>query len=218
MKEEMQRAVGRVARVQAAATRWPFYVFMGGSMFCLLSSAVCHLFTCHSQGLAILLMRVDYAGIATMIATSFYPPIYYVFQCEPVWQFIYLGTITAMGVASVGVLFAPALQSSKYRVFRTVLFMSMGLFGVFPAIHGVITNWNEPQCHATIAYEASMAAFYVLGGIIYAVRIPERWRPGWFDLACHSHSLFHIFVVAGAVAHYQAALLFIEWRDAKGCH
>ena len=215
MKDEMHKVV---APIMNQATRWPFYVFMGGSMFCLLASAICHLFTCHSEKLAIFLMRIDYAGIATMIATSFFPPIYYVFQCEPIWQWIYLGMISTMGVITVGVLFAPSLQSGKYRPFRAMLFMSMGMSGIIPAMHGIVTNWNEPQCQVTIAYEGVMASCYAIGAIIYVVRIPERWRPGWFDLGGHSHNLFHIFVMGGAIAHYQAALLFIEWRDAKGCH
>ncbi|KAI6667927.1 hypothetical protein NL676_007098 [Syzygium grande] len=33
-----------IASLQPAATWWPFFVFLGGSMFCLLSSSICHLF------------------------------------------------------------------------------------------------------------------------------------------------------------------------------
>ena len=30
------------------------------------------------------------------------------------------------------------------------------------------------------------------GAAIYAMRIPERWYPGKFDLVLHSHQLFHV--------------------------
>lgn len=206
-----------MAPVLNRTTRWPFFVFMGGSMFCLLASSVCHLLTCHSENLAVLLMRVDYAGIATMIVTSFYPPIYYNFQCAPMWQFIYLGAISVMGIITLGVLFAPSLQSGKYRPFRALMFMSMGVVGLIPTIHGAMMNWNEPLCPLTVVHEGVMTGCYVLGTVIYVTRIPERWRPGWFDLGGHSHSVFHILVIAGAYAHYQATLLFLEWRDSKGC-
>ena len=43
-----------------------------------------------------------------------------------------------------------------------------------------------------------MGLFYCLGPLVYATRIPERWLPGKFDFAGHSHQLFHILVVAGA--------------------
>ncbi|KAJ9548700.1 hypothetical protein OSB04_021243 [Centaurea solstitialis] len=73
------------------AARWPLFVFLGGSMFCLASSSLCHLFSCHTQRLSRLLSQLDYTGIAIMINTSFFPPIYYSFQCNPLWQYVYLG-------------------------------------------------------------------------------------------------------------------------------
>lgn len=216
--ESMKKDVSTImAPMLDRATRWPFFVFMGGSMFCLLASTVCHLFTCHSKPMAIFLMRVDYAGIATMIATSFFPPIYYVFQCEPVWQWIYLGTISIMGIMTVGVLFAPALQKGKYRTFRAMLFMLMGVSGLIPAVHGLLANWNEPLRSKVVLQEIGMAGCYCIGTMIYVIRVPERWKPGFFDLCGHSHNIFHLLVIGGAYFHYKAALLFLEWRDANGC-
>lgn len=47
-------------------------------MFCLLASTTCHLLGCLSAKAFYALLRVDYAGISTLIATSFYPPV-----CKP---------------------------------------------------------------------------------------------------------------------------------------
>eukprot|EP01018_Ginkgo_biloba_P007141 Gb_27949 [translate_table: standard] len=199
------------------ATRWPFFVFLGGSMFCLLSSSFCHLLCCHSQRLNLFLWRLDYAGISVMIATSFFPPIYYVFQCTPIWQFIYLTGITTLGVFTVLILLTPSFSTAKFRTFRALLFLAMGFSGVVPAIHAVTTNWHEPHCLVTLAYELAMGFFYAVGTFFYVSRIPERWKPGLFDIAGHSHQIFHVFVIAGALAHYCAALIFLEWRDRKGC-
>ncbi|KAK4781272.1 hypothetical protein SAY87_017378 [Trapa incisa] len=201
----------------AATTRWPFFVFLGGSMFCLLSSSTCHLFCCHSHHLNLLLLRMDYVGIAIMIITSFFPPIYYIFQCDPHWQLIYLGGITAMGVFTIATLLSPALSTGKFRAFRAMLFSSMGFFGIVPAVHACVVNWSNPQRPITLAYESVMAMSYLTGTAFYVVRVPERWRPGWFDLAGHSHQIFHVFVIMGALAHYGATLVFLEWRDKTGC-
>ena len=35
--------------------------------------------------------------------------------------------------------------------------------------------------------------------MVYATRIPERWKPGAFDLMFHSHQLFHIAVIVAAL-------------------
>ncbi|KAL8236980.1 hypothetical protein R6Q59_018061 [Mikania micrantha] len=199
------------------ATRWPIFVFLGGSMFCLLSSTTCHLLGCHSHHLSLLLLQMDYVGITIMIIASFFPPIYYIFQCEPIWQLIYLGGITTMGVFTVITLLSPALSSAKFRSFRAFLFTGTTLLGLIPAVHAVIVNWHEPRKNTILVYEITMAVSYLTGTMFYVTRIPERWKPGCFDLAGHSHQIFHCFVIMGAMAHYSALLVYLEFRSQVGC-
>lgn len=54
------------------------------------------------------------------------------------------------------------------------------------------------------------------GAVIYACRIPERWYPGRFDIAGHSHQLWHSAVVLAALVHYNAMMVLLQWRDASG--
>ncbi|KAH7688502.1 AdipoR/hemolysin-III-related protein [Dioscorea alata] len=197
--------------------RWPFFIFLTGSMFCLLSSSACHLFSCHSRRLNLLLIRFDYAGIAVMIVTSFFPPIYYIFQCDTHWQLLYLSSISLLGLLTVANLFSPHLSTPKFRSYRASLFAAMAFSGIIPAIHAAVVNWNEPKRNITLAYELAMALFYVIGTLFYVSRVPERWKPGLFDVVGQSHQIFHVFVIAGALAHYAAALVFLEYRDAVGC-
>ncbi|XP_068642771.1 heptahelical transmembrane protein 1 [Aristolochia californica] len=204
-------------RATSSASRWPFFVFLGGSMFCLLSSSICHLLSCHSRRLSTFLLRVDYSGIAVMIVASFFPPIYYIFQCEPHWQFLYLAGITSFGVFTIVTLLSPAFASGSFRNFRVLLFIAMGFSGILPAVHATVVNWTEPNRNVTLLYEAAMALSYLIGTMFYVSRIPEKWKPGFFDLAGHSHQIFHVFVILGALAHYGATLVFLEWRDSVGC-
>ena len=197
--------------------RWPFFVFLAGSMFCLLTSSICHLFCCHSHRLNIFLSRLDYIGIAVMIVASFFPPIYYIFQCDHRWQITYLASITIMGLFTVLNLLSPHLSTGACRTYRAMLFVAMGLSGVIPAVHATAVNWNESRRPVTLAYEIAMAMSYLTGTFFYVSRIPERWKPGWFDLTGHSHQIFHLFVIGGALAHYGAALIFLEWRDTVAC-
>jgi predicted membrane channel-forming protein YqfA (hemolysin III family) len=39
-----------------------------------------------------------------------------------------------------------------------------------------------------------MAATYLAGACIYVLRIPERFKPGAFDIFLNSHQLWHCFV------------------------
>lgn len=217
----MQRSLKEELLAGTAAarpiSRWPFFAFLGGAMFCLLASSTCHLLSCHSRRLAYVMLRLDYAGIAALIATSFYPPVYYSFLCNPLFCGLYLCAITLLGGAAVAVSLLPVFQSPRFRAVRAGLFFGMGVSGVVPVVHKLIVFRHRPEALHTAAYEALMGLLYGLGALLYATRVPERWRPGKFDVAGHSHQLFHVLVVAGAYTHYRAGLVYLRWRDLEGC-
>lgn len=215
MKEDVANIIAPV--LVRPITRWPFFAFLGGAMFCLLSSSTCHLLSCHSERLSYFLLRLDYVGIAALISTSFFPPVYYSFMCSPFFCNLYLGFITVLGITTVLFSLLPAFQTPQFRTIRACLFCGMGFSGVAPILHKLILFWGQPEVLHTTGYELLMGAFYGLGAVVYATRIPERWMPGKFDIAGHSHQLFHVLVVAGAYTHYRAGLVYLRWRDLQGC-
>lgn len=198
-------------------TRWPFYAFLGGAMFCLLASSTCHLLSCHSERFSYIMLRLDYAGIAALISTSFYPPVYYSFMCYPFFCNLYLGFITILGIGTILGSLLPVFQTPEYRTIRASLFFGMGLSGAVPILHKLVLFWHQPEALHTTGYELLMGIFYGIGALVYAMRVPERWMPGKFDIAGHSHQLFHVLVVAGAYTHYRAGLVYLRWRDLQGC-
>ncbi|CDP02615.1 unnamed protein product [Coffea canephora] len=215
MKEDVANMIAPL--LVRPITRWPFFAFMGGAMFCLLASSTCHLLSCHSERLSYIMLRLDYAGIAALISTSFYPPVYYSFMCYPFFCNLYLGFITILGIGTILVSLLPVFQTPEYRTMRASLFFVMGLSGAAPILHKLILFWNQPEALHTTGYELLMGAFYGIGALVYAMRVPERWMPGKFDIAGHSHQLFHVLVVAGAYTHYRAGLVYLRWRDLQGC-
>eukprot|EP00475_Leptophrys_vorax_P006773 TRINITY_DN14232_c0_g1_i1.p1 TRINITY_DN14232_c0_g1~~TRINITY_DN14232_c0_g1_i1.p1 ORF type:complete len:333 (+),score=2.52 TRINITY_DN14232_c0_g1_i1:85-999(+) len=198
-------------------TRWPFFLFLFGAMLCLLSSTTCHLLCCHSKEVSQVIWRFDYAGIAALISTSFFPPVFYSFLCQPAVQITYLVAVSVMGLLTVAVSLLPVFQTTKYRTFRASLFFGMGASGLLPCMHKLLLHYNDPLAVTTTCYELLMGALYGLGALFYATRIPERWLPGRFDIAGHSHQIFHVLVIAGAYVHYRTGLLYLQWRDTHSC-
>ena len=198
--------------------RWPFFTFMCGAMFCLLTSSACHLLSCHSKLYSYIMLRLDYTGISVLIVTSFYPLVYYSFMCHPFFRNLYIGFITIFGIAASLVSLLPIFQTPKYRPVRSGLFFLMGASGFVPIVHKLVMFSHQPEALLTTGYELVMAAFYVFGVVIYIARIPERWLPGKFDLAGHSHQLFHVLVIAGACTHHLGGLVYLKWREMEGCY
>ncbi|GMI86510.1 heptahelical protein 4 [Hibiscus trionum] len=215
MKEDVENIIAPL--MVGPITRWPFFAFLGGAMFCLLASSACHLLSCHSERLSYVVRRLDYTGIAALISTSFYPPVYYSFLCDPFFLNLYLGFITILGVATIVFSFLPRFHRPEFRTLRASLFFGMGMSGIAPIIHKLILFSHQPEALHTTWYEILMGILYGAGALVYATRIPERWMPGKFDIAGHSHQLFHILVVAGAYTHYRAGLVYLKWRDQHGC-
>ncbi|KAF0902797.1 hypothetical protein E2562_019125 [Oryza meyeriana var. granulata] len=198
-----------------ALARWPRMVFLVGAMTCLAVSATAHLLACHSRRFSRLFWQLDYAGIAVMIVASFFPPVYYAFLGRAGAQVAYLSAITALGLLVVAALLAPARSSPRLRHLRAGLFVSMGLSGVVPALHALWLNWGHPECYLALSLELVMGLVYAAGAGFYVARVPERWRPGMFDCVGHSHQIFHVLVLAGALTHYAATAILISWREAE---
>ncbi|XP_062227692.1 heptahelical transmembrane protein ADIPOR2-like [Phragmites australis] len=196
-----------------AVTRWPRTVFLVGAMACLAVSAAAHLLACHSRRFNRLFWQLDYAGIAVMIVASFFPPVFYAFLGRAATQLAYLSAITALGLLVVAALLAPARSSPRLRSLRAALFVSMGLSGVVPALHALWLNWGHRECHLALALELVMGLVYASGAGFYVSRVPERWRPGRFDCVGHSHQIFHVLVLVGALTHYAATAILISWRE-----
>ncbi|KAJ1410317.1 AdipoR/hemeolysin-III-related [Sesbania bispinosa] len=96
---------------------------------------------------------------------------------------------------------------------RVSLFLSMSFSGVIPLVHALVSNWGHPQILVALGYELVMGILYATGAVFYITRIPERWMPGAFDIAGHSHQIFHVFVVLGALAHSIATLVIMDFRQ-----
>lgn len=197
--------------------RWPLYTFMTGAMCCLLVSAVAHTFWCCSKHVSQLMWRLDYAGIATLIVTSFYPPVYYGMMCHPRLRAAYLSAITILGAAAIYASLAPHFQSSDYHFFRAGLFLALGLCGIIPAVHHVLINGTHTDAVLTCEMYILMGLIYIGGTVCYATRVPERWLPGWFDRLGHSHQIFHVLIVLAALVHYEACIILMRWRTTVGC-
>ena len=63
------------------------------------------------------------------------------------------------------------------------MFIALGLSGVIPAMHYVITDGFHAAINfAALGWLVLMAILYISGALIYAFRIPERIWPGKFDI------------------------------------
>lgn len=180
-----------------------FTAFFVGACVCLGLSTCFHTFLCHSEWAGQLFSKLDYVGIALLIMGSFVPWLYYSFYCDFIPRIVYLCVEIVLGLTSIVISLWPRFGEPRYRFLRAGVFLSFGLSGIVPAVHySVQEGWLKALDQASLGWLILMGFLYVCGTMFYALRIPERFFPGKFDIWFQSHQIFHVFVVAAAFVHY----------------
>jgi adiponectin receptor len=188
--------------------RWPLFIFLISAILCLTFSAVYHLIGCVSKTYHEVLSRFDYGGISLLVTGSCFPPYYYFFYCEPKFSIFYLIFISTFGITTFCLSLTKSFNSPKMREFRGKLFLIFGLSAGIPIVHLSIVGDKligyNPDLRLLFWYLGGVT--YVIGGIIYITRFPEKKFPGKFDYFGSSHQIFHFAVVIAAYFHYLGSL------------
>ncbi|XP_074645418.1 adiponectin receptor protein-like [Tubulanus polymorphus] len=194
-----------------------FSAFFAGAILCLGFSWIFHTVYCHSERVGKLFNKLDYCGIALLTMGSFVPWLYYSFYCSMAPKIAYLVLIFILGTTCIIVSLWDKFSEPQYRCVRAGVFIALGLSGVIPAMHYVITEgFSKALEYAALGWLVLMAFLYILGALIYACRFPERMFPGKFDIWFQSHQIFHIFVVAAAFVHYHGITEIANYRLTSG--
>lgn len=194
-----------------------FAAFFLGAIVCLGLSFAFHTLHCHSEHVGRLFSKLDYCGIALLIMGSFVPWLYYGFYCSFLSKVIYLTSVVILGAASIIVSLTKQFSAPNYRPLRAGVFMSFGLSGVVPAMHyGYVEGWFSKVAQASLGWLLLMGVLYIIGGLIYALRVPERYFPGKCDIWFQSHQIFHVLVVSAAFVHYHGITEMAMYRLSSG--
>lgn len=190
-----------------------FVGFSVGLLMCLGCSTCFHTMNAHcSADVCKTMHKLDYFGITCLIVGSFVPTICMAFACAPLWKWLYLSIVLVMGAFGLIGPWFHFWTEIKYRTFRLFVYIVLVGSGVFPIIH---VNFVLPVSQ-TAPYVEGLAleiALYLCGMLIYSFCLPERLFPGRFDVWFHSHQIWHMFVLCGAVTHfYTMASMYLNWH------
>jgi adiponectin receptor len=195
-----------------ATHKWPVLVFLSSALTCLMCSVVFHLFWVVDEKTYKLLARLDYAGIAVLIAGSTCPIIMYGFECDKTAVIASSCLMYGSCAIAVGMGLMDKFNTEQWRPVRALVFVVAGCAGIFPIGY----FWWTQGHHAVVAQASLqivvMGALYIVGAALYVTRVPERFFPGKLDLFGASHQLFHTLVFAAAFLHYHTVLLMFRWR------
>ena len=99
------------------------------------------------------------------------------------------------------------------------MFIIYGVSGVIPVLHyfSIQTVAVINNNLLAFTYLSLMGFFYISGGILYAMRIPEKILPGRCDYYFQSHQIFHLLVNLSAFFHYLGLREFARNTSKNQC-
>lgn len=134
-------------------------------------------------------MKLDHVAIYLLIAGTYTP--FTLVTLRDAWGWSMFSII--WGLAIVGII-VDCLHKKGARAIQMIIYLIMGwlvLFNIYPLIQAL------PKVGLMLLVVGGV--LYTTGIIFYA--IDERMR--------HAHGIWHMFVLAGSIAHYLAILLYV---------
>lgn len=182
-------------------------LFFLGAFTCLILSSTFHCLKTHSLRIAILGNKLDYLGIVALIVSSMISIMYYGFFDSGKFFYGFSTLTLVFGIACAIASLSDTFRSREWRPYRAALFVAFGLSAVLPIFSGVaVYGFKETWVKVQVKWVLLGGVFYIIGALLYALRLPERISPGTFDIWGHSHQIFHILVVIAALCHLKAVL------------
>ena len=199
--------------------RWPLYIMLISAFICFGFSTSFHWFSIYSKELYSFLCRLDYAGITLLIPGSCYPPYFYFYYCEKVIGTIYLTIISTFSFIVFVCTLYPGFHGPNFRRLRGSLFLILGVSTSIPILHlaffGKFVKGFEEKPYLIFWYIGGIV--YVLGGLFFVTRIPEKYIPNKFDYCFYSHNNLHICVLLAFIFHFLGAMDSFYYRQNNKC-
>ncbi|KAL2270883.1 hypothetical protein VTJ83DRAFT_254 [Remersonia thermophila] len=179
-------------------------VFFFAACQCLVCSVIWHTMNSVADvGLISMFACVDYTGISLLIAASIMTTEYTAFYCEPVSRWVYMIATAFLGVGGVILPWHPRFNGQDMAWVRVGFYVALSATGFLPILQLSLTRSFEDVLSFYTPITKSLLV-YLLGALVYASKVPERWYPGMFDYIGGSHNLWHVAVLGGILFHYTA--------------
>lgn len=157
----------------------------GITLFLLFQSSACYHAICDDKAKGVL-QKIDHSAIYMLIAGT-YTPVLALTVKSPLSVFL---IAMVWGLAITGIVFSCIRRKSKRLA--TLLYLIMGWISVFFIYNVWIAS------HLSVWLMLGGGLFYSLGCAFYLMKIR------------YMHSIWHLFVIAGAVMHYFAIMELLK--------
>ena len=179
-----------------------FGLSLASAVICFGLSATFHTLRSHSFHVHHFWGRMDIFGICILALGGGSSLNYYALYCNHAARWAYWGLNLGSAVAAAVTLFDTGGGGSKMRTLRGGVFSLLAVSAMLPLFHSAGSlGWKRACVEIGAQWYVAESVSLLIGVCLFVGRLPERLRPGSFDIWGHSHQLFHICAVIGTVFH-----------------
>lgn len=198
-----------------------FELFGVAATFCMFMSSTFHCVKSHSHKVSRFGNQLDYFGIVILISCSLISSVSFALYDEPGLKSTFDVVFLFFGIVCAVLTLHPQFSTNVYRPFRSTMFILFGLSGALPVLVSLGKfGVSETSLRFGLFWLVLEGVFYIVGAVLYALRIPERFShveqdqqsllskplPGKYDIFGHAHQIFHFMVVIAAWCHWKSLL------------
>ncbi|KAJ4265016.1 hypothetical protein NW762_005259 [Fusarium torreyae] len=111
----------------------------------------------------------------------------------------------------------PRFRTVKAKAVRGALYSAFGASSFAPIIHAVNKyGWEVQKDRMGLVWYAYVALFNAIGVVAYALKVPERFSPGKFDIVGQSHQILHVSVIIAGMMHVFGCLGDFDYLHEHG--
>ncbi|KAI1096419.1 HlyIII-domain-containing protein [Rostrohypoxylon terebratum] len=174
---------------------------------CFVLSTIFHTFSDHSQEMHKFGNELDHLGIVLVMWGTGISGTYFTFYCDEFLRNTYFAILSSTALGCGVFTLRPEFRKPTYRTTRFLMYCFLGASLFAPIVHGLFRVGREELENAMELWSfLGLALINFSGAAVYAMRIPERWFPGTFDLLGQSHNWMHVLVLTGAVMRLEGLL------------
>jgi adiponectin receptor len=181
---------------------------------CFVLSTIFHTFSDHSPEMHRFGNELDHLGIVLVMWGTGTSGTYFIYYCDSAFRNAYLTLLSAVAYGCGVFTLRPKFRQPAYRTMRFLMYVFLGTSLFVPIFHGAYRyGWNRLEEMMALESYLGLAVINFSGAAVYAMRIPERWFPGKFDLIGMSHNWMHVLVLTGALVRLRGLLWAVtEWN------
>ncbi|KAJ5079700.1 adiponectin receptor protein [Anaeramoeba ignava] len=180
-----------------------YYIFSVES--CLGSSTVFHTFYCMSKNIKKKLLFIDLCGVIIIGSGSHIGPLFFIYRSFPFLQKLYL-SLLALSTSFYFVMSSTdTFQGYEKRWQRFGYYLIYALLGSVPVFHGLFIFPKERYLPVFFSFFL-MYLSYLIGILLYQLRLPERFFAGKLDYFGQSHHFWHSLVIIASLFQFHTLL------------